>query len=280
MVVNRGAERSTKAAAPEHPATSIARAFGGALVFSLPVFMTMEMWELGFYMDRARLILLVLLNIPILVFLSHYSGFEATFDWRDDLRDAAIAYGVGIISSATVLSIFGLLAPGMSVGEIAGKVALQSVPASIGALLARTQLGGRHRRREREDRYGGELMLMAAGALFLSLNVAPTEEMILISYKMSPVQGIALVLGSIIVMHGFVFAAAFKGGSELSPHTPWWSAFMRFTMVGYVIALLISAFALWTFGRMDGQGVSTLLMAMIVLGFPAALGAAAARLIL
>ena len=33
--------------------------------------------------------------------------------------------------------------------------------------------------------YGGQLFLMAAGALFLSFNVAPTEEMVLIAYMMS-----------------------------------------------------------------------------------------------
>ena len=33
----------------------VARAFGGAIFFSLPLLMTMEMWWLGFYMDRLRI---------------------------------------------------------------------------------------------------------------------------------------------------------------------------------------------------------------------------------
>jgi uncharacterized membrane protein len=53
--------------------------------------MTMEMWWLGFSMDRWRLGLLLLLNIPLLTVLSHQLGFEQTFGWREDLRDTAIA---------------------------------------------------------------------------------------------------------------------------------------------------------------------------------------------
>nr|WP_313904049.1 DUF2391 family protein [Rhizobium laguerreae] len=30
------------------------------------MFMTMERWELGFYMDRSRLFLLLIVNIPLL----------------------------------------------------------------------------------------------------------------------------------------------------------------------------------------------------------------------
>lgn len=42
------------------------------------MFMTMEMWELGFYMDRSRLFLLLIVNIPLLVILSDRIGFERT----------------------------------------------------------------------------------------------------------------------------------------------------------------------------------------------------------
>jgi len=260
----------------------LARAFGGAILFALPVFMTMEMWELGFYLDRFRLMLLLLVNIPLLVFISHYSGFEETFEWWEDLRDAAIAYGIAIMASAAILGLMGLIGPGMNLSEIVGKIAIQSVPASIGALLGRSQLGGETQQSQgsRRQGYGSELALMAAGALFLGLNVAPTEEMILISYIMTPAHALVLVVLSMLLMHAFVFAAAFRGGSELSPETPWWSAFIRMTVVGYAIALLISAYSLWTFGRGDGMSLQGFVMSVVVLGFPAAIGAAAARLIL
>ena len=67
---------------------ALARAFGGALLFSLPMLMTMEMWSLGFYADRFRLALFIAVMIPLLVGLSHFAGFEPTFDWIDDVVDA------------------------------------------------------------------------------------------------------------------------------------------------------------------------------------------------
>ncbi|MCO5149441.1 MULTISPECIES: TIGR02587 family membrane protein [unclassified Shinella] len=261
--------------------TGLGRGVAGALFLALPMLMTMEMWHLGFSMARERLFLLLLLDIPLLILLAHRIGFEETFGWREAIRDAAIAYGIGILTSLVVLTALGLLRGGMPASELSGKVALQSVPASIGAMLGRSQLG--HDDDDtgtKETSYAGELLLMAAGALFLSLNIAPTDEMMVLAYKMTVWHALAVALISIALMHGFVYAVSFTGGHELSPQTPWWHAFVRFTLPGYVIALAISIFALWIFERLGGSAPVEVALSVIVLGFPAALGAAAARLIL
>jgi putative integral membrane protein (TIGR02587 family) len=261
----------------------LARAAGGALLFALPMVMTMELWWLGFYLDRFRLALLLVVTIPLLVVLSRHAGFETTSRFRDDLRDAAIAYGVGILTSVVILAAFGLLTTRMSPDELVGKVAIQSVPAGIGALLGRSQLGERGSKADRQSErrnYFSELFLMCVGALFLSLNVAPTEEMELISYKMTEWHAMAVLALSILLMHGFVFAMEFKGEPSLPEGTPWWSAFVRFTLVGYALAFLISLCILWIFGRTDGLSIAPAVMSTVVLAFPAAIGAAAARLIL
>lgn len=261
--------------------TGLGRGVAGALFLALPMLMTMEMWHLGFSMARERLFLLLLLDIPLLILLAHRIGFEETFGWREAIRDAAIAYGIGILTSLVVLTALGLLRGGMPASELSGKVALQSVPASIGAMLGRSQLG--HDDDDtgtKETSYAGELLLMAAGALFLSLNIAPTDEMMVLAYKMTAGHALAVALVSIALMHGFVYAVSFTGGHELSPQTPWWHAFVRFTLPGYVIALAISIFALWIFERLGGSAPVEVALSVIVLGFPAALGAAAARLIL
>ncbi|MDI6028249.1 TIGR02587 family membrane protein [Corticibacterium sp. UT-5YL-CI-8] len=257
------------------------RAAGGALVFSLPILMTMEMWALGFYIDRARLLLLVVLALPLLVILSRHIGFEQTQRWRDDILDALVALGVGLAVSTAILLLFEVLGPAMSLDEIIGKIALQAIPASIGALLAKSQFAMQDDDADaKEDTYAGEMFLMAVGALFLGFNVAPTEEMVLISYQMTEWHTLAMVLLSLLVMHGFVFAVGFAGGTEIGPDTPWWSELLRLTIPGYLIALLISVYLLWTFGRMDGASLQQMITAAVVLGFPASVGAAAARLIL
>lgn len=267
----------------------LARGAAGALIFGLPMLMTMELWFLGFYMERYRLLLLLLANIPLLVVLSHRIGFEKTSTWVQAFRDAITAYALAIAMSAVVLTLLGIVETGMPPSDLLGMVAVQSVPASIGALLARSQLGGQHDDNAEEGdeqekgvvtSYGRELFLMAIGALFLSLNVAPTEEIILISYKMTPWHAIAAVIVSILIMHGFVYAVAFRGAHQLSEGTPPWHALVRYTLPGYVVALGISLYVLWTFGRLDDAASTPILMAIIVLSFPGAIGAAAARLIL
>lgn len=258
----------------------LGRAFGGALIFSLPMLMTMEMWELGFSMERWRLLALLGLSFPLLMFLSHYSGFETTWGWREDLRDVAVAYGIGIVTSGLVLLVTSVIEPGMGVSEIVGKLCLHTFPAALGALLGRSQLGAESEGEREGTSYLAELGVMAIGALFLGLNVAPTEEMVLISYRMSPLHSLVLVPFSLVIMHGFVYATEWKGGTALTPDTPWWSAFVRFTVVGYVVALAISAYVLWTFGRFDGLALERAVQITVVLGFPAAIGAAAARLII
>lgn len=264
-------------------AVGLIRALGGAVLFSFPMLMTMEMWALGFYVDPLRLALFIALAIPLLFALSYYSGFEATSNRLAEALDALSAYAIGFVASALLLSIFGLIGPAMSADEIIGKIAIQAVPASIGALFSRGQLSDDQspEERERSDRYGGGLFLMAVGALFLSLGLASTEEIMVISYKMAPSQAILLMLASLIMKHGFVHAVVAKGRTPLPRNTiPFWTVFLRFTIVGYAIALLISLFMLWTFGRTDGLNAGQVVQAMIVLGFPAALGAGAARLII
>jgi putative integral membrane protein (TIGR02587 family) len=170
----------------------------------------------------------------------------------------------------------------MSWDEVIGKVLLLAIPGSIGAALAANQLGSRvgEEKKGRDETYAGELFLMVAGALFLSFNVAPTEEMILIAYQMTPWHALALTLTSLLLMHAFVYAVEFKGQATLRPGIPQWSGFLRFTVVGYALVLLVSLYMLWTFGRTDGTGFSEIVNAATVLAFPGSIGAAAARLIL
>ena len=260
--------------------TGLGRGVAGALFLALPMLMTMEMWHLGFYIARERLFLLLVLNIPLLILLARRIGFEETDTWREAVRDATIAYGIGIVTSLVILTALALLTGDMPASEIAGKIALQSVPASIGAMLGRSQLGDDDDEEDKETSYAGELLMMAAGALFLSLNIAPTDEMVVLAYRMTIWHALVIALLSILLMHAFVYAVSFTGGHELSPETPWWHAFVRFTLPGYVIALAISIFALWIFERLGDSSAVEIMLSVIVLGFPASLGAAAARLIL
>jgi putative integral membrane protein (TIGR02587 family) len=261
----------------------LGRAFAGALIFSLPMLMTMEMWRLGFYISHWRMALLLVLTLPLLLGLSHYGGMRPTSRLVDDIADVLAAFVTAVVAAVVTLTLFGVLDLSMPPSEIIGKITLQAIPGSIGAMLARSQLGenseGSEQRRS-DSSYGGELFIMAVGALFLSFNVAPTEEMILIAYKMHVWQEMALLTLSLALMHAFVFNINFRGGSKRAPGEIFLAVFARFTVAGYAVVLLVSALVLWTFGRLDGIGLEEGLSTVVVLSFPGAIGAAAARLII
>ena len=266
-------------------AIGIARAFGGAILFGFPLLMTMEMWQLGFYMSRTRLAIFIAVTLPLLVGLSYFSGFEKTESLAEDAADAVTAFGVGFIASGLILAIFGMITPDMSLGEIFGKIGVQTVPASIGAIVASKQFhsgdeGENNEEEEKRASYLGELFLMTAGAIFVAFNVAPTEEMVLIAYVMTSWHAVALVVVSILMLHGLVYAVGFAGQEERPDYAGFGLTFLHFTLAGYGIALLVSLYVLWTFERTLGVTVAEIAMMMVVVGFPAALGAATARLVI
>lgn len=276
-------DSARRASANRDYAVGLMRAFGGAILFAFPLLMTMEMWWLGFYIDTARLLLFLLLNGAVLVGLAYFAGFEKTDDLLDSAMDAFAAYAVGVLASTAALALFGIIGPGMPAAEIVGKIAVQSVPASIGAVVARKQFGtggddAEQDEKERRAGYAGQLFLMLAGALFLAFNVAPTEEMMLIAFKMTPWHGLATVAVSVLLLHAFVYSVGFSG-QEGTGDAGWLATFLSYSLAGYGVALLVSLYALWTFGRTDGADLAQIAMMTAVLGLPASLGAAIARLI-
>ena len=75
--------------------TGLARGTAGALLFALPMLMTMEMWFLGLYISPWRVLLLCVLNLPLLLLLARRIGFENIHSWSQAARDAITAYGLG-----------------------------------------------------------------------------------------------------------------------------------------------------------------------------------------
>jgi putative integral membrane protein (TIGR02587 family) len=257
----------------------LGRAFGGALLFNVPLLMTMEMWTFGFAMAPERLLAYAAFGMLLLYGLAHYAGFSHRRGVANNLFDTFTALAVGYITGLVLLMLFGVVDGRTPPSELAGHALLQAAPGAMGALLARRQMSQvlpGDDGDEDDASYPGELFLMAAGALFLALNLAPTEEILLIAYKVSADHLLALIALSIILLHTVVYLAGFAGQEDQGQPV---AAFFHYTLPGYAIALGTSLLMLWAFGRGDGQSAAGLTSVAAVLGFPAALGAAAARLL-
>lgn len=262
---------------------SVARGCGGAIIFSFPLLMTMEMWWLGFTMTPARLLLLVVLTTPLLALVSYYSGFDRHHNLLESVLDAFVAWVIGLAIGFAMLAVFGILTVDMPIREVAGKCLIQAVPASIGAVLARSLLGGsedtEHRRHPGIDPWS-DLALRAIGALLLGFTAAPTEEMVLISYRMSKWQTIILMLVAMVILQAFIYAAEHRGQSRGKRLPPQWKILLWRVVPAYAVAMTVSSYVLWSFGRLDGMALAEAVQATVVLSFPATLGAGAVRLLL
>ncbi|MEX2333803.1 MAG: TIGR02587 family membrane protein [Pseudohongiella sp.] len=258
----------------------VGRAFGGAVIFSLPLMMTMEMWWLGFYIDPLRLLCLLLLSFPLLVGVSSVIGFTDSRALVDNVIDVFVAYAFGFLVSGLTLFLFNTLNVDQAAGISFSTIMLQTIPASLGALLGRSELGsGEHDRTDEKGR-GDELVVLAVGALFLALNVAPTEEIPMIAYQMSPWHLLGLFIITVLVMHVFVIAGSYSEGKRSEGVTGTVTGYVYYTCLALLVGVSISVLMLWIFGRSDGLSFTALLANTLVLLFPAGIGAAAARLII
>lgn len=264
-------------------AVALSRAFAGAVIFSLPLLMTMEMWWLGFALHPQRLLVFSLANLALLYGLSGVAGFEASRSRLDDLLDAFAAYAVAAVTAIVVLALFGVIEPHMPLREIAGKVAIQSVPASFGAMIGAKLLGEgeeieREEKRWRES-YGGKLFLALCGAMFLSFTVAPTEEIRLIAFQTTPWAALLIVLLSILALHAIVHLVGFPGEKGRRGKTQL-TEVARHTLPAYAVSVLACLSVLWCLGSLDGTSLGFAAMSVAVLGLPAAIGAGIARIVI
>ena len=287
MPADREAAAGANAGAEEtvaQTAQNYGRGVLGALLVSVPLLATMEMWWLGFSMTSWKMILFVVVNFGVLVILEYFSGFHDTVSLRAEILDALSAYGIGLLVAVIGLGLFNNLRPGMGLHELLGKIVLQSIPLSIGASIAMSQLGQEAaRKKERKSHAGvlGSMALSLAGAWYFGFNVAPTEEPLMVGLRITPWHAIALVLGAMLITHAIVYSLDFAGGKQLPEGLSWWGGILAYGTGSAIVALLTAAFFLFVFGRIGlDTGLGPALHMIAVLGFVNSLGAAAAKLIL
>lgn len=265
-----------------------ARGVAGGLLFGIPLIFTMEMWWLGFSLSPERLLIALTANFFILLILERYSGFRQEESFMEQVQDAVVAQGLGLTVSVIILAVLNLLHPEMSLRELSGKVIMQTIAVSIGVSVAITQLGQQSgeekERQQRRISQAGfwEIQAIAlAGAVFFGLNVAATEEPVMMGLQMRPGHTLMLLCLSVLLVFAVTFALDFRGEASIKEGSHWYNAFIRDSVVTWATATLCAGAVLWLFGSIDA---STSLIAsvqiIVCLGFVTSLGAAAARLLI
>ena len=271
----------------EQTARDYVRALGGGLLIGLPLLFTQEMWQHGVELPWWKLLVLLAIASVIVVGYITLSGFRPERTWLDRVVDAFETMGIAIVAAFIALLVLGRITLETSARDAAGQVALETIPVAFGVSVARTQLSGAGDEDEGESqgpRIGpfGRLFVAAGGALLFALNVAPTEEIVLLATEMMPLLSLVAMAMTYLFTLAVVFYAEFGGRRHGAPPngggpltTP-----LGETLAAYAVSLVVSLGLLWAFGRTDGASAGAIAGQVVVLGVVASFGAAAGRLLL
>lgn len=277
-------------------ALALVRAASGGLLFGVPLLYTMEVWWVGSHTDPEQMLLVLgLLCLPVLA-LNKTTGFRVTRDvrTRDALADTAEALAVGVVVTAVVLVLLQEISTDSALRSALGKIVYESVPFCLGVGVARHFLHGGRADPDEDDEGSGDaasrsdgprplhptlsdLGATTLGAAFISLSIAPTDEVPMIASAMSPRWVLALMAVTLLTSYAIVFAAGFHGQEARHAQEGPFQWPVTETVVSYLLSLVVALLLLWLFQR-GVRPSADLLTRTVVLGFPAAVGGAAGRL--
>jgi putative integral membrane protein (TIGR02587 family) len=263
-----------------------ARGVAGGLLFSLPLLYTMEVWWTGFLARPPRLLAYFLAGFLILFAYNRYGGLRKDASWQEVGFEAVEEMGLGLLIAALVLWLIGQIGAETPFSELLGKVVVEGVTMAIGVSVGAAQLGGSRKgggdqgmEGERGDMsFSGQLALAACGAILLTSNVAPTEEIVVIAMEASGWRLVGLAVLSLILSALILFYSDFRGAHRMGERVP--ATVLSRTVIHYAVALAVSAFVLWFFDRFAGASAAICAAQIVVLGVAGTLGASVGRLLL
>lgn len=270
------------------------RGFSGGMLFGIPLLFTMEVWWIGSHTTPAQMALVLLVTFVVVFLLDLTGGFKGRdrTGVGEAVMDTVEAVAIGIVSAAAVLLLLRRIGPGVPSSVALGKVVYEALPFAIGVALARHFLSG-NRTEGGEDGDGGtrpagqslmnetaaDLGAAATGAVFVALNIAPTDEVAMLAAALGPPFLLAVVAVSLLASYAIVFVAGFSDHEKRRSQEGMLQSPVTETLASYLVALTMSGLMLFVFQNLDpSESWATSLGKIVVLGLPAAVGGAAGRL--
>ncbi|NJR65905.1 MAG: TIGR02587 family membrane protein, partial [Leptolyngbyaceae cyanobacterium CRU_2_3] len=211
---------------------------------------------------------------------------------KQALIDSVESLAIGIVCALFMLFLLREITSATPLNEALGKIIFEAVPFSIGVALSRSMLSGGDKVTSSSDSEssGGESKLgqnstladigaTLVGTIIIAFNIAPTDEVPMLAAAVSPLWLLAVIIASLLISYGIVFAAGFTTQQQRHQHQGLFQSPIAETSMSYLISLVAAAFMLWFFHRLALTDPWTLwLKYSILLGLPATVGGAAGRL--
>lgn len=264
----------------------------GGFLFGIPLLYTMEVWWIGSFVEPPRMLVAIAATFVVVFLLNRTSGFRNTRDTnaKDAAIDSVEAIALGIVCASVILVLLREIAPSTPLDEILGKVIYESVPFTLGVALARQLLdggsddsdGSNSRADNRSPAINATLSDIGGtliGSLFIAFNIAPTDEVVMLSSAVSPPWLIAIVVTSLLVSYGIVFEANFSDQRKRRQQRGIFQGPLSETVMSYLVSLLAAAMMLWFFDQLSFADPWMMWLSYtLILGLPATIGGAAGRL--
>ena len=260
-------------------AEDVMRGVAGGVLLGVPLLYTQETWSHGRSLSPVIILVGLLGTFAINVALSYYVGFRPGRTHRP-LEDALVGMGLSVLLSALLLLLLDRVGQETALENVLGIAALTAIPVSIGFSIgvALAPLSGAEKSEDIPSG-GGDLLVAAGGALVFALNIAPTEEPILLAAELGGVHLGLLVVASLVLPYLMVFFAEFGGRDRRVASDGATQGPLTETLLAYAVAFVISAALLTMFGRVDEvDGIAT--ARVVTLAFPASIGAALGRMLI
>lgn len=275
----------------------ILRGTCGGFLFGIPLIYTMEVWWIG-SLAKPRLIMIAIAIMFMIVFVLNYTeGFrKRRNNWRVDEAaiDTVEAMAIGFICSAFMLWLLQEITIETSLKESLGKIVFESVPFTLGVALANQFIGKSEQDNSaldtqknnisKHNSHGlhatlADLGATVIGAIVIAFNIAPTDEVPMLSAAISPPWLLALIAASLVISYAIVFQAGFSDQQKRRQQKGIFQRPLSETTISYLVSLLASAMMLFFFQKITFADPWRMwLEHTLVLGLPATIGGAAGRL--
>lgn len=260
-------------------AEDVMRGVAGGSLLGVPLLYTQETWLHGRSVSPLAILVGLAVVFGVNVALSYFVGFRPGRTHRPT-EDAVVGMGLSVLLSALLLVLLDRVGGETSFENVLGVVALTAMPVSIGfsigvALAPRT---GAEKAKEIPGG-AGDLLVAAGGALVFALNIAPTEEPILLAAELDGVRLGLVVVASLVLPYLMVFYAEFGGREHRVASDGATQGPLTETLLAYLVAVVVCAAMLAMFGRVDELNGAAM-ASIVTLAFPASIGAALGRMLI
>jgi putative integral membrane protein (TIGR02587 family) len=270
------------------------RAVAAGAIVGTPLLYTMEMWQRGMTLSEWHLLAILLAVLALNFVFCLFAGMREEYTVAAAISDAVTSVGIGILFAAAVLALIGEFSRYHAPTEMAGKLLITAGAVSLGASFANSQMRGKSR--TGDDPEGDphppppdpearqiqadlkDAGAAAAGATVFTINLAPTEEILVIASRLGPWQLLALLGAGILLCYVVLFASGFE---QQEVHVP---GPLQQPAAETVLCCAVSLGAAFILMALIGErehlgSVRSAVAGTVVLGLPAMIGGAAGRLI-